>query len=79
MIKDFQQQKIRHIYLITDDFHLPRANAIAFIVLGSQGIAYTSLYVVSDREDESRLKILRDVVRALFWVFTKHTGAELSN
>ena len=29
LVKDFQQQNYQHIYLITSDFHLPRAKAIA--------------------------------------------------
>ena len=45
LVKDFQRQNYQHIYLITSDFHMPRAKAIAFIVLGSHGIAYTPVAI----------------------------------
>ena len=77
LVNDFKKQKIRHIYLITDDFHLPRAKAIAFWVLGSKGIAYTGVARTTDRPLESKSKIFRDILRSTFWIFTKHTGASL--
>ena len=78
LVKDFKQQDIAHIYLITDDFHLPRAKAIAFMVLGSQGIAYTPVSLATSRKPEPRIKTVRDVTRSWFWIFTKHTGSSLN-
>jgi len=75
---DFRKQKIQHIYLITDDFHLPRAKAIAFMVLGSQGITYTPISLTTDRKAESKTKIIRDVLRSYLWIITKYTGASLN-
>lgn len=77
LVEDFQKQDIQHIYLITDDFHLPRAKAIAYVVLGTSGIAYTPLGLATDQPVEPKLKIIRDVLRSLFWIFTKHTGSSL--
>lgn len=77
LVGDFKKQKIGHIYLITDDFHLPRAKAIAFIVLGSTGITYTPVAIATDRLPESKSKIFRDAARACLWVFTRHTGSSL--
>ncbi|PLZ96277.1 hypothetical protein CEN50_19205 [Fischerella thermalis CCMEE 5268] len=79
LINDFKQNHIKHLYLITSDFHMPRAQAIATIILGSQGIAFTPVSVPSRSSPESQLHILRDCVRGLIWVFTGYTGAELKN
>jgi uncharacterized SAM-binding protein YcdF (DUF218 family) len=78
LVNDFEQQNIQHIYLITDDFHLPRAKAIAFIVLGSQGITYTPIFLKTNIPAEPKFKIARDVIRSFFWILTKHTGSSLN-
>lgn len=78
LVKDFKKQNIQHIYLITDDFHLPRAKAIALVVLGSRGIVYTSVSIATQRPLESKLKIARDLVRSWFWVLTGRTGSSLN-
>ncbi|MGL5794910.1 MAG: YdcF family protein [Waterburya sp.] len=78
LVCDFKQQNIQHIYLITDDFHLPRARAIAFIILGSQGITCTSVSLNTNKPSESQFKIIRDIVRSVFWIITKHTGSSLN-
>jgi uncharacterized SAM-binding protein YcdF (DUF218 family) len=74
LVRDFKQNRIQHLYLITSDYHMPRAKAIATIVLGSQGIAFTSLSVPSKTAKESLFPILRDIARSLLWIFTGHTG-----
>jgi uncharacterized SAM-binding protein YcdF (DUF218 family) len=43
LIGDFKRRGIQHLYLLTEDFHMPRAKAIATIILGSQGIAFTPI------------------------------------
>lgn len=78
LVKDFKKRNIQHIYLITEDFHMARAKAIAIFVLGSQGIAFTPVSVPSDEPPESWLHILRDSGRAVLWIFTGHTGASLN-
>lgn len=78
LVADFQQQKISHIFLITSDFHMRRAKAIATIILGSKGIAFTPLSVASTRSQESARRIIRDVVRSVLWVFTGWTGVNTS-
>ncbi|NEQ99022.1 MAG: YdcF family protein [Cyanothece sp. SIO2G6] len=77
LVKDFKLQGIRHLFLITSDFHMSRAQAIAFLVLGSQGIAYTPVAVPSSRSGESGLKVVRDVGRSLLWLTTGCTAASL--
>lgn len=77
LVNELEQSNIKHVYLVTSDFHLPRATAIATIVLGSRGIAFTPVAITSDHPPESTLKILRDSGRSLFWILTGHTGASL--
>ena len=77
LVGDFRQQKIKHIYVITSDYHLSRASAIATIVLGSRGIAFTPVSVPEKRASESSLRIMRDTFRAFVWVVTGYTGASL--
>ncbi|MDJ0536474.1 MAG: YdcF family protein [Xenococcaceae cyanobacterium MO_207.B15] len=77
LVKDFQKQKIRHLYLITSDYHMLRASAIATVVLGSRGIAFTSISVPGTRPQESQLRVYRDTARALVWIVTGFTGSSL--
>lgn len=78
LVDDFKRLQIRHLYLITSDFHMPRAKAIATLVLGSQGIAFTTVAIPTNRPTESWLFTLLDSGRALFWLLTGHTGASLN-
>ncbi|WP_041620019.1 YdcF family protein [Stanieria cyanosphaera] len=75
LVKDFQKHQIKHLYLITSDFHMSRARAIAFFVLGSHGITFTSISLPSKELPESRLVVMRDACRALLWMMTGYTGA----
>lgn len=77
LVKDLRKQDIQHIYLITSDFHIPRAVAIATIVLGSQGIAFTPIPIPSREKPEPKIEILRDSGRSIFWLFTGRTGSSL--
>lgn len=78
LVKDFKRRNFQHLYLITSDFHMSRAQAIATFVLGSQGIAFTPVSVPSDEPPESWRLILRDSSRALLWIVTGRTGASLN-
>ncbi|EAW38845.1 YdcF family protein [Lyngbya sp. PCC 8106] len=78
MVDEFKQRNIQHIYLITSDFHLPRSQAIATIVLGSQGITFTPVAVPTPEKEESSLRIWRDMGRSILWVITGRTGASLN-
>jgi uncharacterized SAM-binding protein YcdF (DUF218 family) len=78
LVADLKSQNIHHLYLITSDFHIKRAKAIAFLVLGSRGIAFTAVPIPSSRPNESWSHILRDFGRAFLWLFTGRTGASLN-
>lgn len=77
LVAKFQQRQIQHLYLITSDFHMPRAKAIATIILGSRGIIFTPLSVPSNTPKEPVLQILRDITRSLLWIFTGYTGRNI--
>jgi uncharacterized SAM-binding protein YcdF (DUF218 family) len=77
LVADFKRHRIQHLYLITSEEHIPRAKAIATLVLGSQGIAFTSLAVPSVQPEESMLTIIRDIIRSVLWIFTGSTGASI--
>lgn len=77
LVDDFQRLKIRSIYLVTSDDHMPRAMAIAQIVLGSRGIAVEPIAVPSGRPLEPWEKVWRDRLRSLIWLCTGWTGDNL--
>ena len=78
-VQDFAVREISHLYLITSDYHIARALAIATIVLGSRGIAVTPLSVPSEGQPpDSLLRIVRDCVRSALWIATGRTGARFN-
>lgn len=79
LISDLQQSKIHHLFLITSDYHMPRAKAIATIILGSQAITFTPLSIPSNQQKEPIFPILRDIGRSFFWILTGYTGASLKS
>ena len=78
MVKPLQRHGVKHVYLITSDFHMRRSTAIATVVLGSHGIAFTPLSVPSQSPLESRTRVARDIGRSILWVMTGRTGASLN-
>lgn len=78
LVTYFEKLKLKHLYIITSDFHMPRAKAIATIVLGSHGITFTPVSVPSKLPKESFTHISRDIFRSIFWLITGHTGASLN-
>jgi uncharacterized SAM-binding protein YcdF (DUF218 family) len=78
LVKDFKIRRIHHLYLITSDFHMRRARAIAKIVLGSQGITFTPVRIPSKKSKESIFRIVRDSGRSFMWIVTGRTGASLN-
>ncbi len=74
----FAEQGIQHVYVITSDYHMRRSQAIAALVLGSQGIAVTPVEVGSENHpSESLLRTVRDCIRSVVWMATGWTGANL--
>lgn len=78
-VQDFADREISHLYLITSDYHMARARAIATFVLGSRGIAVTPLSVPSKGQPpDSLLRIVRDCIRSALWIATGRTGASFN-
>ncbi len=78
LVEQLTQAHLQHLYLITSDYHMRRASAIAAIVLGSEGIGVTPVPVSSHIEQESVWRVLRDCGRSIIWLITKRTGASLN-
>ncbi len=77
LVDDFEREDIHHLYVITSDYHMPRAQAIATVVLGSRGIRFTPITIASGGPPESSLRVVRDILRSFMWLLTNHTGAGL--
>jgi uncharacterized SAM-binding protein YcdF (DUF218 family) len=79
LVNDLESAGIHHLYLITSDYHMARARAIATLILGSRGIAFTPVSIPSPNfARESHLRILRDAGRSLLWLTTGRTGADFN-
>lgn len=77
-LKPLLARQIRYVYLLTSDYHLPRAIAIASVVFGSRGLAFQPVSLpTTNPRPESWLRIARDFLRSLFWLVTGRTGASL--
>jgi uncharacterized SAM-binding protein YcdF (DUF218 family) len=77
LVDEFRARGIQSVYLITSDYHMPRARIIGEVVFGSRGIHLRPIAVPSHIEQEPLLKSVRDGARALLWVTTGHTGSTL--
>jgi len=77
LVDELHTQGIHSVYLITSDDHMRRARIIGEIVLGSRGISFKAIPVPSGRGPEPIEKVVRDGARALLWLTTGHTGANL--
>ncbi|NJL83607.1 MAG: YdcF family protein [Chloroflexaceae bacterium] len=73
------QKKVARVYLITSDYHMNRSKLISILVFGSRGIVVDSISVSSQTDYvEPRIKLFRDYIRCIVWIFTKRTGASLN-
>ena len=77
LVGDLKAHDVQSIYLVTSDDHMPRAMAIAQIVLGSRGIEIHPIAVPSGRPLEPWEKVWRDRMRSLIWLCTGWTGDNL--
>ncbi|MEL6350734.1 MAG: YdcF family protein [Cyanobacteria bacterium J06627_28] len=70
LVEVLKANNIQHVYLVTSDYHMSRAQAIGFWVFGSQGIGYTPVTVDSAKPAEPTWKIPRDIIRSWIWLLT---------
>jgi uncharacterized SAM-binding protein YcdF (DUF218 family) len=78
LVGEFRKNKIRRVLVVTSHEHIPRAAAIARIVLGSRGIAWDFDPVPPGGMGvEPQAQVLRDYVRAQVWCLTGWSGSKL--
>jgi uncharacterized SAM-binding protein YcdF (DUF218 family) len=77
LVADLKLKGIDKVYLVTSSYHMRRARLIGDIVLGCNGIAVEPIVVESNLPEESLGKALRDGARALVWLMTGYSGADL--
>lgn len=77
LVDEFHQQGISSVYLVTSDDHMGRAQVVGEIVFGSRGIIIKPLPLSSGRQPEPVVKSVRDGARAIVWLVTGMTGANL--
>ncbi len=70
MVNELQERNITDVYVLTSDFHMPRALVIGKIVLGSKGIQMHPVTIPSEIKSENPAKSLRDGLRSVFWLVT---------
>jgi uncharacterized SAM-binding protein YcdF (DUF218 family) len=66
---------IHHVYLVTSDYHMPRATAIATLIFGSHSVAFTPVEVPTEQTKEPYFLVLRDLMRSYLWLLTGWSGA----
>lgn len=79
LVAPFKQRQIRHVFLITSAYHMPRAKTIATVIFGSQGIVVSPIAIPSTEPRESTWRIGRDAARSILWILTGRTGASLNS
>ncbi len=70
MVDEFSRHNLTDIYILTSAEHMPRAQLVGNLVLGSRGIQIHPIAIPSDMEEESALKSVRDGARSLVWLMT---------
>jgi uncharacterized SAM-binding protein YcdF (DUF218 family) len=79
LVEDLKGNGVDKVYLVTSSYHMRRARLIGDIVLGAHGIAVEPIVVESNLPEESLSKALRDGARALVWLATGYSGADLKD
>ena len=77
LVDELEARGIDSVYLVTSENHMQRAKIIGDIVFGSRGIDFQPVAVPTNNPPEPMEKCWRDGARAIFWLFTGHTGAVL--
>lgn len=76
LVDDLKKRGINKLYLVTSDYHMPRASVIGEIVLGSRGIDFKQVSVPSKTSSEPVEKSIRDGFRSIIWVATGFGGGK---
>lgn len=78
MVSVFQEQDIHHVYLLTSEFHMARSRTLATLIFGFHGIIVTPIPIPDGKPSEPWFKIVRDGFRAILWIITGYSGANLA-
>ena len=82
LVPTFAAAGVNSVAVATDSSHRRRALAVAFIVLGSCAIQVECVVAnpigAPPAEPESWIRVIRDVLRALFWVMSGFDGQWLA-
>lgn len=70
MLPELEAHQVKDVYLITSDFHMPRACLIGQIIFGSRGIRVHPVSIPSTQPAEPTTKYLRDGFRSVWWAVT---------
>lgn len=73
MVAALRSRQLRHIYLITSDFHMSRAQVLAYLIFGRYGITITPITVPTQTPPEPWWAIVRDGGRGVLWILTGQT------
>ncbi|MDR9404347.1 MAG: YdcF family protein [Halothece sp. Uz-M2-17] len=73
LVNQFNQRHIQHVYLLTSNSHLPRAQVIGFFVFGSRNITITPIGISTSTAPEPWFPTLRDSLRSIVWILTGRT------
>lgn len=77
LVDQFKADGINHVYLMTSDYHMRRAQWIGQFVLGSRGIQFKPIAIPTELEAEPLEIAVFDGGRALLWLTTGQTGESL--
>ncbi len=79
LVDEFKSRQITDVYVITDSFHMPRAQVVGSVVFGSRGIKMHPVAIPPElgyhpderyKEKEVAKKSVRDGARSVLWIFT---------
>ena len=81
LIPEFRRQRVEHLVVVTSAYHMPRASAIAKVVLQCYRINFSFLSLPSTPKmaasrKEGHLRLWRDRLRAYLWA---RTGYDLGS
>ncbi len=71
MVDTLSDRQIKSVYVLTSDFHMPRAQIIGTIIFGSRGIAMHPIAIPTKHHREPIFKSLRDGLRSVLWLVTQ--------
>ncbi|CAJ1410891.1 unnamed protein product [Effrenium voratum] len=66
------------VVVVTSEYHVPRVRALAWPMLGAQGLSFLICPCPGDNESEARWRLWRDTLRAGLWLALGFEGGALA-